>query len=681
MTRKIASVNLVLLLAIIILANLVSTNAFFRLDLTSSGAYRLSGVTRETLSRLEDPLRIEVFYSGQVPAPYNSVRQYLLDLLREYTSRDRRRITVEVVDTASPEGRQAATQYGLQQVEIQEIRSDEFQSRAVFLGAVVLYGSTVEVVDRITSTEGLEYRLTQAIRSAVTASDTLAGISEPVRMVGAISPEIAELGIDGFDRLPRELEEIHQRINRDSYDRITWELLQPSLSEVAEVATQLGMRPLRWQGSDGAERSGLLELAITLGDRTQLVPLQIYSGFFGGYSLDEPQQIEEDLRQALRTLVAANPTVGYLTGAGERPLRDFQRTGAGPFAQLLDERYEVLQIDPAEEPIPTGMDTLVINGPRQQYSELALYRLDQFLLGGGSLLVFLDRYFERIPTQQEMMFGAQPEWQQVLTGLEELLAHHGVTVTGEFVLDEESFIARSAQGQQRVFQAPLLSGASFNRDSVITSALEEMILFNMTEIRDTSSDPVTVTPLLQTSSRSWTVEFPQEIGPWTQGPPPGETTGARTVAVIASGGFESFFDGPVSDQTDPAAATPLEGPAVVTRFRRTAAPGGQLLVVSSSEVTSPQLLDGQNRTPNGTFLMNAVDVLKGAPGFAELRSKGLGVPRLEVSSPAVPAFARLANVVAVPALVILIGVAVWLRRRAHSREIQHIFRETSQEER
>lgn len=662
------TVNLILIMAIVVLANLVSGNAFFRADLTGSGAYRLSPVTRETLSRLEDPLRIEVFYSAQVPAPYNRVRQYVLDLLREYAAVDPRRITVEVRDPASPEGRQAAAQYGLQQIEIQEIRSDEFQSRAAFLGVAVLYGSTVEVVDRIDSTEGLEYRLTTAIREAVLATDALAGITGSVGVTAAVSPHLAELEIEGFDTLPADLEALFHRINADSFQRLTWELRQPLPREVQATAGDLGMEPLRWRTPTGEEREGLLEIALTHGDQRRHVPIQVYSDFFGGFSLDDPRQMEDDVRQALRSLVAANPMVGYLTGAGERPLWEFNRGGAGPFAQLLEERYQVVQIDPADDAIPPGIDLLIINGPRERYSEKALYRLDQFLMGGGSLLVLADRFREEIPTQQQMMFGAQPEWFPVETRLEELLAHYGIVITDQFVLDEESFVARTPSGQQTVFQAPLLAGESFNRTSVITAALEEMILFNMAELEDRAPPGVVVTPLLRTSRRSWTVPFPQDIGPWTTGAPAGETTAERLVAALAEGTFTSFFDAPPADSPG---GQGTEGPA--ERFRRESTGGGRVLVVSSSELASPQLLDARTRTPNGVFLMNAVDVLKGASGFAELRSKGLGVPRLEITSPLVPGIARWVNVVMVPAVVVLLGVVVWLRRRARQARIRDLF--------
>jgi len=661
-----STANLILLLAIVLLANLVSSNSFFRWDVTQSGAYRLSPVTEETLQRLEDPLRIQVFYTEQVPAPYNGVRQYLFDLLSEFSARDRRRITLEVIDPGTPEGRRQAEEFGLQQVQLQEIRSDQFQTRGVFLGAVVLYGSSIEVIDQIDSTSGLEYRLTGAIRRAVTTADALAGLTEAVEITAVISPELSQLQIRGFDTLIPEVEEIFQRMNRDSFDRLRFELLQPLPEEVPAVAERFGMQPVQWQSAAGQVRQGLLEIAVTHGEEQRTVAIPVFSELFGGYSLDAPEVLEEELRLALRSVVAANPTVGYITGHGERQLRNNQRLGAAPFGQLLEERYQVIEVDLVAGSIPSGIDTIIINGPRESYSPEALFQIDQFLMNGGSVLVFLDRYVEDIPSQQEMMMGMQPEWRQIETGLDMLLEHYGITVTGEMVLDTDSFMARTPQGQQQVFQAPLLSGASFNRTSAVTARLEEMILFNMTEIttlEDTNAPTATV--LLQTSPESWTVQFPQDIGPWTQGPPAGETLDRRAVAVHAVSGsnedrFQSFFEDP-------------EDSSLTERFRRNSLPGAQLMVVSSSELTSPQLLDVRQQTPNGIFLLNAVDVLQGAPGFAELRGKGLGVPRIEITSPAVPGLVRTMNMVVAPGAVVLLGVLVWLHRRRHRRSIQERF--------
>lgn len=77
--------------------------------------------------------------------------------------------------------------------------------------------------------------------------------------------------------------------------------------------------------------------------------------------------------------------------------------------------------------------------------------------------------------------------------------------------------------------------------------------------------------------------------------------------------------------------------------------------------------------------MNVVDYLNGAPGMAELRSKGLGVARLVGLTPAARVVARWSNLILVPALVVIAGVIVWTRRRARARRIHARFETTSEE--
>lgn len=735
--RLFSRIDILLALLVLVLLNLVSTNAYLRFDLTHNSAYSLSRVSEETLARVEDPLRVKVFYNESVPAPYNGVRQYLLDLLREYDTSEDRYFSYEVIDPTTDEGRREAQRYGLQQVEIQEIRSDEFASRAAYLGAVVLYGNVVERVDRITSTDGLEYRLTTAMRSAVTQVDALSGTTERVTMRVIASPTFADLQIEGFPELETQMRAIHERVNADNYERIDFTFEEPATdAEIRATAEAYGLEPVEWQLRDGSRRQGLLEIVLTLGERTERIPIQIFSGLFGGYALGDPADLEESVRQGLRSLVSANPRVAYSTSAGEKALNDFQR-GAGPFSQLVGESYEIVPVDLTTDGVPADVDTLVINGPTQRYSSEALYRIDQFVMRGGSLLVLLDRHVQNIPTQQQMAAGMQPTWEENETGLDRLLDTWGVTVTDAIVLDEESFVGRGPDGgRQQLFQAPVISGDGINREQVVTAGLEDLIVLNATEIlpvsaaadeptadgatdedtaaadadRDAAADSddsaaapdsagprPTYTALMRSSRSSWTVEDPSQIGPWIQGPPAAGDTAPRDVAVLLEGRFASAFDGPVDlglpAQETPDGETPdgetadgagdrpaAAAPAAelrVERYRPASVDDGRVILISASALTTPQMLDAQSRTPNGTFLMNAVDYLNGAPGIAELRSKGLGVPRLSVSNPASRVVARWANTILVPALVLVAGLAVWSRRRARARRIQQLFAETN----
>ncbi|MFW6228872.1 MAG: hypothetical protein ACOC2V_05370, partial [Alkalispirochaeta sp.] len=221
-----------------------------------------------------------------------------------------------------------------------------------------------------------------------------------------------------------------------------------------------------------------------------------------------------------------------------------------------------------------------------------------------------------------------------------------------------------------------------------------------------SADAARYIPLLRSSSRSWTAP-PVEVGPWVQGAPATADLGRRDIAVLLEGRFDSYFDEPVdlgiaalgdggsgdadgggmnadgtsrgAPQTPPGSTDDESGSDVIARsvetdrFLEAGIDEARIVLIGSSAMTTAQLLDPEGRSPNGTLLMNVLDYLNGAAGVAELRSKGLGVPRIVVMNPASVPVARWGNTVLVPALVVVIGIVVWQRRRRRSRRIQELF--------
>ena len=71
-------------LILVILINVAGFTLFLRADLTSNSVYSLSDASKKVVSTLEEPLTIYVFFTKNLPAPYNSVEKYLHDLLDEY---------------------------------------------------------------------------------------------------------------------------------------------------------------------------------------------------------------------------------------------------------------------------------------------------------------------------------------------------------------------------------------------------------------------------------------------------------------------------------------------------------------------------------------------------------------------------------------------------------------------
>lgn len=676
--KSVTTINFVLAVLVLVAVNLVSSNTFFRADMTSSEAYSLSRVSRESLAILEDPLRVKVFFSADVPAPYNSVRRYLLDLLREYDQVENEHFSYEVIDVTSEQGRQEAEQYGIRPIEIQEIRSDQFQSKSVYMGATVLYGNVVERINELTDTTGLEYRITMAMRSAVTQVDTLAGAAEPVRMTLYRTPALGELNIEGFDRIEERIRGIFEELNVANFEKLEFATENATTrSEIESLVERYGMNRITWESEEGEQLEAVLGVVLSYQDRFERVPVRILSTLFSGYRLEDAESLRERLTEGLRGLVSSSPVVAYSRGHGEKAPDDGQR-GALPFQQLIDPRYKLEEVDLSEERVPEGVNTLIINGATEAFSDAALYRIDQFILQGGSLLAFVDGQIQRIPPQQALAQGARPTWERNETRLPRLLTHYGVRVTGDIVLDEESFVTNQQGRRQQVFQAPLLQGDSINRESVITRQLEDIILFNTTELlTEPTEGNQELTVLLQSSPDGWSVANPQDIGPWVQGAPDSAETGRRNLAVLVEGDFESYFEEPVDMEPVGEEATPEDGIGVTLdqgeTFLRESVRPGSILVLGSSSLTTAQLLDPQNRTPNGTFLFNSVDYLNGTPGFAELRAKGLGVPRLSPTSPAVRAAIRVVNTALLPILVVVLGLIIWARRKARRRRIREQF--------
>ena len=73
-------------LVAVVLVNLAGITLFQRFDLTANGAYSLSEASRQSVATLSEPLTINVFFTKNLPAPYNNIERYLRDLLEEFGS-------------------------------------------------------------------------------------------------------------------------------------------------------------------------------------------------------------------------------------------------------------------------------------------------------------------------------------------------------------------------------------------------------------------------------------------------------------------------------------------------------------------------------------------------------------------------------------------------------------------
>jgi gliding-associated putative ABC transporter substrate-binding component GldG len=153
------------LAAVLVLANLLSSRAFVRLDWTAGGRYSLSDASKRLVRSLPDPVLIRAYISEGLPQPYASQAQYVRDLLREYETASKGQVKLEIFNPESdPKMKEEAQKAGVTPARFTQMASDQFQVREGYLGMVVLYQDKQESFPFLKSTESFEYDLSTKVR-------------------------------------------------------------------------------------------------------------------------------------------------------------------------------------------------------------------------------------------------------------------------------------------------------------------------------------------------------------------------------------------------------------------------------------------------------------------------------------------------------------------------------------
>ncbi|HEY8469939.1 MAG TPA: Gldg family protein [Longimicrobiales bacterium] len=156
-------------LAVGVLAlNLLGARIHGRLDLTRGNLYTLSRGTEQVLEGLDDVVTIKLVVSKELPPEVMITLRDVRDLLADFRSAADGRLRIEELHpdrdtTAASE----ASGLGIQPIQFNVLRGDEFQVKRGWLGLAVLYADKREVIPLIDRTDDLEYRLTSMI-SALT---------------------------------------------------------------------------------------------------------------------------------------------------------------------------------------------------------------------------------------------------------------------------------------------------------------------------------------------------------------------------------------------------------------------------------------------------------------------------------------------------------------------------------
>lgn len=500
----IGAAALVVLLTILIAINITATNLGVRLDLTQEGLYSLSKGSRNILAELQEPVKLDFYFSGgrkDIPVELKDYARRVEDFLREYERAAGGKITLIRHDPQpDTDDEEWAQRYGLE-----GSQTGPF-SPPIYFGLVGRSGKLEGVLPALNKQpeEALEYNITQLIHRITHPTKRSIGLISSLKVLGDQQPM----------RMPGQSPQPPQR------------------------------------------------------------PWKAFSDLHEGFDL-------QDLGTNVKT-------------------------------------------------IDDNVDVIMVIHPKQLPAD-TVYAIDQYVLGGGHVILFVDPFsvVDSVTSPRMPRMIMQP---QTTSDLPELLKAWGITYNPSMVVaDTQIPLVYSDQSGKAIEDLGMLrlQKDNINAEDLTTKSLELITLAYAGSLSAVTTDKLKVTQLLKSTSGAGLTEatvFKFRSNPRENLEPPFRV---HSLALQLQGTFETAF--PDGRPLDPATGSDTNAPTPTTVPGRTS---GKSTVVVIADVDFP--FDGlcyqQVRTPfgistqpmndNPSLFNNLVDRLCGSEDLMSIRAKG-----------------------------------------------------------
>jgi ABC-type uncharacterized transport system involved in gliding motility auxiliary subunit len=728
-----------LYLLVIVLINLVGISLFFRTDLTSNNLYSLSDASKDAVSTLKEPLTVNVFFTRNLPAPYNTIELYLHDLMEEYELYSNDNLSYRFYNVTAAEGdlteeaegnRKIAQSYGIHPVNVQAVEQDQVKMQRAYMGMVLIHGDVVEKIPAVTSTEGLEYKITNAIQKLNNKISALINLPEKIKISLVLSSSLRQIAplvkLQGLDTLKSKIQEVVDKVNQKTYGQLQFVHIDPSMGE----GTPEQLRPferfgLQWpeintpQGAVIPAGKGMVGIGMSYGNKSLEQNLLSQKmaltnrGFEQQYVLVDVKNIETFINDNVDNMIDINEDLGYLSSHGAMPLVDMppqyppqmqfqQREDLRRLNGILSKEYSVKEIK-LDDAIPGSIDTLIIAGVKENFNDWQLFQIDQFLMKGKSLALFIDSFNEIMPQRQQGRFQ-QPVYLPINTGLEKLLDHYGVKVKKSYLLDESCYINRGRMGEEMpIYYAPMIKNEKINHSLEFLENITQLVMIKSSPLEaDTEKikkNNLKLEELFTSSDESWEMTGRINLMPFMIQPPKDEKQKeSKPLAYLLEGEFPSYFaDKPIPEKPKKEEDKEEEGEDSADKEKKQEekkpevrdskfkvekgilAKGkpGKIFLIGTSEILKNNTLDEEGRSPNAIFLLNTLDYLNNQEDIAVMRSKVQRFNPLKETKPFTRYFVKWANTLGLPALFVVIGILIWINRSNRKKRIQVMFSKTN----
>ena len=524
--------------------------------------------------------------------------------------------------------------------------------------------------------------------------DKVYTLSQPSKDLVAKLPD--KLTVKAFisGDLPPELQQASQ-YTRDLLDeyknasggKMTWEALDPAADKELE---------------DEAKKFKVPKLSL---ERHSKDKLELGSSFFGiafQYQgkiesipkIQQAEGLEFAIDSVIKMMTVKKKKLAFADGEGELTTtadqQQQQRGGGGlQWVRQLSNQYDISEVKLGQgaKPLADDIDALIVAGPKQPMSERAKYEIDQFLMKGKPVAIFLDGMLLQAAGNGGMQMPGQDQpkiGQKNPVAMDDLLESYGFKVRDDII--EEPRLntigpvgADPNSGRMRVANYPTFPvSVQIAPGHPLTEKVQAMTFpfaSSVEYIKD-KQPGLSVTALAQSSSDAW-----RQTGIFVFSPQPGQQLkvgddrGPFTFAYAASGPLKSFFAGrshpnEAGQEVPPPAPNSSLPPGEDKPLDQSTGPA-RLVIIGTSNIISQEYMQFAQQVPdyggNVGFALNLFDWLTQDELLKPIRAKNMSARPITIVSESTPAIARYANVVGVPLLFIAFGIARWQLRNSRRR--------------
>ena len=359
----------------------------------------------------------------------------------------------------------------------------------------------------------------------------------------------------------------------------------------------------------------------------------LYLGIAGSNSLDDVQAmpflqpskekfLEYDLAKMISSL--GNPerqTIGLLsTLPMEAGFDPATQSMSEPWVvhDQLSQLFDIKDIDAGAAALPDGLDVLLLVHPKDLSDEL-LYQVEQFVLGGGRLIAFLDPFAELDrgdpnDPMARMQAGSS-------SSLGSLLEAWGVSFDNNRVIGDIQYVVGTSQARHiGILSVP---SEGFNNEDIVTADLEVVNFSSTGWFEPVDGASTAFDPLVQSSENSAPMDSsrlrflsnPQDL--MTDFNP---TSRRYTLAARITGPVTAVMEAPEGMESSHLAASGGDGINVIL-FADSDLLGDRLWVQKQP------FFGGQNLVTafadNGNLAVNAVDNMLGNSDLISIRTRAV----------------------------------------------------------